>query len=755
MTYNPFEPDENPADRPPHDAGQDAGQSTGQGADVVQLDAARAERDRLAPLPPAVPDSEPTHVPNGEPDEGDDFFDRETVAITGRIVGPPVDPPDETAAPHRPQATSKRPPIVPGWARTWATLRAAAAWKAKDAGYLVGYHALRSPKYVAKTAVYAPVGLLSTGGRLLTWATAEQGNWALRQYAADRNDPETWLKLDKQRQRQSRWRWTVLLFGSILALVGLLVFLAVDLPGWVRLAALAGAVPLLARAGRPADKPITDRVTEGQRYRKLTAELVRRALLACGIPGINQAVSKDPNAISFPQEIHRDGPGHMAIVDLPFGVEAADVIARRGRLASAMRLPLDQVWPEPGVGHPGRLALWVGYEPAGQMRQPAWPLLRDGKVDVFKPFPFATTPRMDVIHGDLMFRNWLVGGQPGSGKTFALRLAVLAAALDPRAELRVYELKGVGDFKVMEPVCTEYGNGFDDETIARCAAMLAWLYKECERRSKRIDHYAALGKAPENKVTPELASLKGSGLHPLIVSIDEIQELFSHREHGKDAGEICEKVIKLGRALGVVLLIGTQIPDKDSLPTGITRNVNTRYCMSVADQVANDMILGTSMYKNGYRATVFEPKVDAGWGILTGIGKPAARRSFFVDSNAAKQVVARAIALRVDAGTMPEPDTQTRTDVPSFDLLADLAQVWPAADDAAWNELLCSRLAGMRPEVYGGWKSEQLTAALKPHGVKVGDIGRRIDGKPVTRRGIRRDDLTAAIAERNRRGRSG
>ena len=42
---------------------------------------------------------------------------------------------------------------------------------------------------------------------------------------------------------------------------------------------------MLARAGRPTDNPITDRVSEAPRYRKLTAELVRRALLSCGISG--------------------------------------------------------------------------------------------------------------------------------------------------------------------------------------------------------------------------------------------------------------------------------------------------------------------------------------------------------------------------------------------------------------------------------------------------------------------------------------
>src|SRR5437667_843072 len=99
------------------------------------------------------------------------------------------------------------------------------------------------------------------------------------------------------------------------------------------------------------------------------------------------------------------------------------------------------------------------------MRQPVWPLLAGGKVDVFTPFPLFTTPRMDIMSAELMFRNWLVGGQPGSGKTFTLRDLVLAGALDARVEIRGYELKGVGDFKVLEPVLAEYGNGFDDDTI--------------------------------------------------------------------------------------------------------------------------------------------------------------------------------------------------------------------------------------------------------------------------------------------------
>jgi S-DNA-T family DNA segregation ATPase FtsK/SpoIIIE len=389
------------------------------------------------------------------------------------------------------------------------------------------------------------------------------------------------------------------------------------------------------------------------------------------------------------------------------------------------------------------------------MKAPPWPLLAGGRVDVFGSFPFATTPRLDQVNTSLIFRNWLFGGQPGSGKTFALRNLILAASLDPRCEIRGYELKGVGDFAVLAPLMAEYGNGFDEETLAACMGFIEWLYEECRRRSTRIAHYAKLGKAPENKVTPELASLHGSGLHPLVAWFDELQELMTSK-FGKDAGEILEKVIKLGRALGVIVLIGTQIPDKDSLPTGITRNVNSRFCLSVADQTANDMILGTSAYKNGHRATVFAPVTEAGWGILAGFGKPTALHAYKVDTTDAQKIIVRATAMRIKAGTMPDPGEQTRDGAPAFDLLADLAQIWPDGEKSAWNETLCALLAELRPEVYHGWEPAGLTTALRPHpAVKVTDIGRRTDGKPVTRRGIRYTDLQTAIAERNRKRSAG
>ncbi len=50
--------------------------------------------------------------------------------------------------------------------------------------------------------------------------------------------------------------------------------------------------------------------------------------------------------------------------------------------------------------------------------------------------------------------------------------------------------------------------------------------------------------------------------------MDEIQELFLFGKTGKAAGEMAEKCIKLFRALGIILILGTQIPDKDTSRPG-------------------------------------------------------------------------------------------------------------------------------------------------------------------------------------------
>ena len=74
-----------------------------------------------------------------------------------------------------------------------------------------------------------------------------------------------------------------------------------------------------------------------------------------------------------------------------------------------------------------------------------------------------------------------------------------------------------------------------------------------------------------------------------------------------------------------------------------------------------------------------------------------------------------------------------------------------------WSETVVARLAELRPGVYGPWadlepdaRAAQLTSALRPYGVRTGQVwGTTGDGRGANRRGITRDDLTGAITERD------
>jgi S-DNA-T family DNA segregation ATPase FtsK/SpoIIIE len=663
--------------------------------------------------------------------------DAETYTVEPAALGGPVDPADE----HRTMYANVishgdniRRPIVPAEFRNPDQRREMVKLAAGTAGYTVAFHASRTPKYAAKVLLWSPVGLFRGAWRVTHWALDLESH-GIRQNAASRNDVDGYLRLASQRDRRAGFRGPVALVGLVLLVVVVLLlrFLA---PWWAQYGSLAAALVTLAWIGRPADRPITDRVTLGERFVKLTAEQVRNALCALGISKI-----KEPGDVTFPEPgIHRDGPGWLARVNLPAGVEAVEVLERRGRLSSALRLPVDQVWPAAGPEHAGQLDLWVGYLPASRMGQPRWSLASPtARTSVFEPFEFGTDQRQRPVTTSLFEQNFLIGGRPGSGKSYAGRTIVTGAALDPLVELKICEYKGSGDFIDLAPLCSTYVCGLSDQDFADGLGVLLWGLAEAERRGKLIRAAKERGEAPQGKVTPELAARPGSGLHPVMIVIDEAHELFGDSEVGKQAGSAAERLVKRGRAFGITVVIITQIPDANSLPPGITRNVGVRWCLAVPDQVANDQILGTGAYKRGVTGTVYRPKLDAGWGVIVGLAEPVSVRAQFPTPEVTKAIVERAAALRGGVvGTAVDP-AEIR------DVLADVLHVFAHLGRRGlhWAELP-ALLAEAHGDTYASHTSESLSALLRALDVPSVDV--KIDGRVA--KGCRRPEVEAAIQRR-------
>ncbi|MGW3351265.1 cell division protein FtsK [Nonomuraea rubra] len=746
MTQPPDNPNHDPnddgtpdrSDRPANPTPDD------KGADIVDLDAARSGRNA---------DRSPS-----DPKPATD--DADGPVLEGEIIR--VDQPGPARTDWRASLERKatsRQPLIPLWLRSRAEAIETLRWASLHYTYVAGYQALRVPLYAGRLTARAPRGLVRVVRSLVRWTFDLEGE-PVRVAAVLKADYDGYLKLS--RQRDSRVRLRVFITTMILITLLILAIVVVNQPTPAQWGLLAIAMAALGILGKPADRPLINRAVTASEVEKLTSDIVVRALSVLGIAGITQALSKNPkDAIRFVAPITRDGPGWRADIDLPYGVTVADVMDKRDRMASALRRPLGCIWPEGDSSiHEGRLILWVGDKDLSKTIVRS-PLLKASAHDVFKGIPFGNDPRGRLVTVPLIQHNVLIGSQPGQGKTSSIRELAAGIVLDPTVEAWFHELKGTGDLDPYDKVCHRYVSGIEDEAIAYAADSLTLLRKEVMRRSAALKALPA-DLCPDKRVTRAIADKRSLGLHPLVCIIDECQNLFAHAEYGDKAGDDAEFIIKLGRALGVVLILATQRPDRDSLPTGISANVSIRYCLRVAGQLENDMILGTSAYKNGIRATVFVPEKDAGTGYLVGATPmPKVVKAAYLNTPETQLIADRAYALRKTLGTLSghalgETPEQT---APSFDLLADILAVVPPSETKVWNETVVDRLAELRPDIYGAWaaleggaKTAQLTTALKPYGVRTMQVWGTPEsgGKGANRIGIARDDITTAITQRDK-----
>ncbi|MBX6389800.1 MAG: cell division protein FtsK [Frankia sp.] len=666
----------------------------------------------------------------------------------GWHVPGPVDRPDVAGEPLAPweRAVERRPVLAP-WLTDPAARRAAVVWSARAVLHPVAFHGIRVPLYVTRLAARAPWGAARLVRAVARWvADADTRALIAGTVAAGADGSTAYLALVRERDAKVKRRaWLAAVPTGMLALGETVAWFVEPSAFW---ASVAAGVVALGVAGRRRDRPIvSSRLTSSGAPPRLTSDAVVRALASAGITGMTPKAAETIDFIA--PGIGRDGPGWRVELDLPHGVTVAHVLDARERLAAGLRRPLGAVWPEgrPDV-HPGRLVLWVGDRDLSAAPAPPWPLARSGTVDLFAPasVPWGVDPRGRPVAVGLFENNILIGAIPGAGKTAALRPLVLAAGLDPLAQVWVFNLKGNRDLAAAELFAARYVSNAGPIGVQAALQGLRDLKAEIVRRTEVMAGIPETA-APDGSVTRALAGRAELGLHPLVMVVDEAQVLFTDAECGKEAATLAADCIKLGRAFGVILILATQRPDAASVPTGVSANVSIRLALRVMGQIENDLILGTSMYRNGVRATLFRPS-DKGVGMLVGgRDEPTVLRTSYIDLPTSTQIGQRARALRLAAATLTgyaagqwQPDHDSG---PDYTLIADLLTVMP--EDQAHSAVLCARLANAYPDRYDGWTPDTLATNLAPLGVRTRQTwAAGLDGERTNRQGLKRADLVTA-----------
>src|SRR6266705_343796 len=662
------------------------------------------------------------------PETGDDDD-----AVEGTVVPFPR-PSGQPAPAARKAAPGQRGEVrdvIPEHLRTLAGIRKAIMFWARRWRKIVLFHLVRLPKMLAQACAWAPVGAARIEMAAWAWAFVTEQAY-LRGQTIEAGDIRQYLQVHKDGKETRLFRVSALGLAHA-AILALAVAVTARLPVlWVPAGLVL--VPFLAAAGRPDGRPIAQSAVIPTAYEMLTLAGVIRALAVLGIAEMNKALRDDPDGAIVPLgPVMRDGAGWLAQAELPPGVTAGQVSEKRENLASGLRRPLGCVWPETmHRRHPGALSLFVSDEDMNTAPMPSWPLARRGHADMFKPTAFAIDPRGRAVTITLMYVSVIIGSLPRMGKTFLLRLLLLICALDVRSELHPYDLKGTGDLSPLRQVAHRYRAGDEPEDMDYLIADLRAQRTEMRRRTKVIRELGeTTDRCPQNKVTPELAEDKRLGLHPIVIAIDECQVLFEHPQYGGEAEMICTDLTKRGPALGMLLMLATQRPDAKSIPTGISANAVLRLCLKVMGQTENDMVLGTSQYKAGIRATMFSFD-DKGVAYFAGEGTaPRIIRAQGFDLDPSKQIVARARILREHAGRITGyalGEDQEAAD--SRRLLDDVLTVFGDAK-GLWCKSIAERLAGSFADIYEDITQDAVASQLRALEVDVRGVretGRTKDG---------------------------
>ena len=485
----------------------------------------------------------------------------------------------------------------------------------------------------------------------------------------------------------------------------------------------------------------------------ITPSIVVTALRDLGIAKLQAAIKEMGDAgASMLGPIRIAGCGVEVDVTLPSGVTTEEVQRKRRKLAENLSRHEHEVFISiPQAARTVRL--WIA--DSGALDEPIGPsplvVDPDATADLYTGrAPWGQDLRGDAAAIALLQRHFLITGLSNQGKTAALRALVLWLVQDTSTEVRIADLKGVGDWRMFEGLATTLIQGPTDEHVRAATEMLEDGVSEMERRIAALEASGAT-----DGVTREMARKPGSGFHPIFLVVDEAQVAFMCPAVGEDKRPYggtkntsryfmaARKIHNQGRAVNVHLWQGTQDPTDQNLPKLVREGAHIRASLVVGTEEQARMAVGDKAVNGGAAPHKLRQGADKGTVVVAGDGMqlPAGQasitiRTHFINGEDAAEVADRAKQRRGTVTTVVAEDAEVR------DVLADVAEVL-GTDSAVKATDVAARLRKLAPDYtdYRKLTADGLASWLAREGVVV----KKINGTLTVRARM----IQAALADRD------
>lgn len=233
----------------------------------------------------------------------------------------------------------------------------------------------------------------------------------------------------------------------------------------------------------------------------------------------------------------------------------------------------------------------------------------------------------------MIFSNLLIAGEPGGGKSVSLRPFLADAARDPNCDLWLMDGKQI-ELSTWIPVA----RGFAGPDGKAAIKLLRRLQQEMNRR---YDHLLAedLDKIPNDPA-----------FRPHVLVCDEIA-WYLNLTDGRDSlviADLLTDLVQRGRAAGIILILATQKPAAETIPTAIRDLISYRLVFRCNGTTASNMALGGLWASEGFNAADI-PKEAPGVGFLRAEGdRPIKIRVPNMTRQQAKELVNRLATKTLD-----------------------------------------------------------------------------------------------------------
>jgi DNA segregation ATPase FtsK/SpoIIIE, S-DNA-T family len=283
-------------------------------------------------------------------------------------------------------------------------------------------------------------------------------------------------------------------------------------------------------------------------------------------------------------------------------------------------------------------------EPADPASVPVGPTL-----SAYDPIYLGLDEFGHPVYVPMIYRNILLGGEPGAGKSSLLNTFVGHFALCADTRLCLF------DGKLVElGLWRDAADVFVGPDLDHANRTLARLQRVMDNR------YAYLLARKRRKI------VRADGMNVIVVPIDELacysatfgdkpeRELFSTR---------LRDLVARGRAVGIIVIAATQRPSWDIIPASLRDLFAWRFAGRCTTDASSDVVLGHGWASRGWTANAIAPE-DQGQGLLIAEGGlPRLVKAAYLTDTDIIRLAAYARWIRRPSGlTTPTP---TRSSVPT------------------------------------------------------------------------------------------